>query len=357
MARKGDAYRIVLVNGVFRAELSKLNHDANALIIKPLTKALAEDNDLVKQYLGKYAKVDQEAFSALNTADITEGVFVHVPHNTVVEKPLYIYYLTDSNKESTFYQPRNLFVFGKSSQMRLVEVYRSVGTQPSFSNAITEVVAQENAQVEYYKVQDNQGESYQIETTEVYQMADSTVSCFTATLNGTLVRNNLHLRLDASNCNGNMYGLYLTGVGMHVDNHTVVDHLKPYSLSNELYKGVLGGTGKGVFNGKIFVRQDAQKTEAYQSNKNILLSDTASMNTKPQLEIWADDVKCSHGATSGQLDETALFYLRTRAIGEAQAKALLTRAFANDVLDKINIVNLKEDLDSLVEAKLEQLSS
>lgn len=353
----GDAYRIVFVNGAFNEGLSKLVHDSKAVTIKPLSKALQEDKEVVKQHLGKYAKVEQEAFSALNTADITEGVYVHVPNNEVVATPLYLYYLTDSSKESTFYQPRNLFVFGKSSQMRLVEVYRSLGTQPSFSNAITEVVAQENAQVEYYKIQDNQGESYQIETTEVYQMADSTVSCFTATLNGTLVRNNLHLRLDASNCNGNMYGLYLAGEGMHVDNHTVVDHLKPYSLSNELYKGVLGGTGKGVFNGKIFVRQDAQKTEAYQSNKNILLSDTASMNTKPQLEIWADDVKCSHGATSGQLDETALFYLRARAIGESQAKALLTRAFANDVLDKINIANLQEELSTLVEAKLEQLSS
>ncbi|HTF82083.1 MAG TPA: Fe-S cluster assembly protein SufD [Cytophagales bacterium] len=349
-----QAYRIVFINGKYSSEFSTIAQ-SDSFIIKPLSQALNEDQALVSQYIGKYVQVNNEAFSALNTSDITEGVFIHVPNNQIVEAPLYVYYITDATAASVFYQPRNLFVLGRSAVIKLVEVYRSLGGNPSFTNAITEVVAADNAQMEYYKIQDNQGESYQIETTEVYQTTDSVVTFFTATLGGALVRNNLHFRLDDKNCNGNMYGLYIAGADMHVDNHTIVDHLKPNSLSNELYKGVLGGNAKGVFNGKIFVRQDAQKTEAFQSNKNVLLSNSASMNTKPQLEIWADDVRCSHGATSGQLDDSALFYLRARGIGEGKAKAMLTKAFANDVLDKISIKGLKEELELIVEEKLNNI--
>jgi len=352
---EGNANRLVFVNGKYRADLSHVVSSTDVLTVKPLSLALKENKELVAQHIGKYVQMKQEAFSALNTSDITEGIFVHVPNNKAVEEVLYVYYITDAIASSVFYQPRNLVVVGKSSSLKIVETYRAVGDQPSFTNAITEVVVDKNAQFECYKVQDNQGESYQVETTEIYQLGDSVVSYFTATLEGTLVRNNLHFRLDDQNCTGNMSGLYLVGNNMHVDNHTVVDHLKPHSQSNELYKGVLGGNGKGVFNGKIFVRQDAQKTEAFQSNKNVLLSNSASMNTKPQLEIWADHVKCSHGATLGQLDDTALFYLRARGIGEAQAKALLTRAFVNDVLDKISIPELKVQLEALAEAKLNSL--
>lgn len=352
---EGNANRLVFVNGKYRSDLSHIVSSEDVLTVKPLSLALKENKELVAQHIGKYVQIKQEAFSALNTSDITEGAFVYVPSNKVVEEALYIYYITDAAANSVFYQPRNLVIVGKSSSLKIVETYRTVGDQPSFTNAITEVVVDKNAQFECYKVQDNEGESYQVETTEIYQLGDSVVSYFTATLEGTLVRNNLHFRLDDQNCTGNMSGLYLVGNNMHVDNHTVVDHLKPHSQSNELYKGVLGGNGKGVFNGKIFVREDAQKTEAFQSNKNVLLSNSASMNTKPQLEIWADDVKCSHGATLGQLDETALFYLRARGIGEAQAKALLTRAFVNDVLDKISIPELKEQLEALAEAKLNSL--
>jgi Fe-S cluster assembly protein SufD len=214
-------------------------------------------------------------------------------------------------------------------------VFLSKGNQPSFTNIVTEIVVQENATVTYTKVQNESDQAYIIGTTQVYQARDSKFSATTVSLSAALIRNNLNIVLDAENCEANLFGLYMLNGSQHVDNHTLVDHAKPRSYSNELYKGIMDGKSTGVFNGKIYVRQDAQKTNAFQSNKNILLSKDASMNTKPQLEIFADDVKCSHGATTGQLDEDMLFYLRSRGIGTNEAKALLMYAFATDIINQI----------------------
>jgi len=245
-------------------------------------------------------------------------------------------------------QPRNLIHFGKNSDASVVEKFISIGDNTQFTNAISEVVVSENASAKYYKLQNENPTAYHVGTTQVYQERNSHFSITTVTTNGGIVRNNLNLKLDGEGIDTHMYGLYLLDGETHVDNHTAVDHAKPHSQSNELYKGVMNGKSTGVFNGKIYVRQDAQKTNAFQSNRNVLLSDDASIYTKPQLEIWADDVKCSHGATTGQIDEEALFYLQSRGISKDTAKALLMIAFASEVVQEVKIKEVKEYVEQII---------
>ena len=237
----------------------------------------------------------------------------------------------------------------------LAEAFRSIGENATFTNSVTEFVVAEEANVHYYKIQNESDKSYHIGTTSVIQESKSVFTANTVTANGGFVRNNLNIKIDGEYAEANMFGLYIPNGKQHVDNHTVVDHAKPNSNSNELYKGILKDRSTGVFNGKIFVRQDAQKTNAFQSCKNVLLSEDASMNTKPQLEIWADDVKCSHGTTTGQLNEDALFYMQARGIAKDTARALLTLAFAQDVIDKFEIVAIKEYLQELISEKIYQI--
>jgi Fe-S cluster assembly protein SufD len=250
--------------------------------------------------------------------------------------------------------PRNLLVAGKNSQASVVEVYLTRGEGTSFTNIVTEIVVQENANLEHTKIQNEGSQAFNIGTTQVYQARDSKFFSVTISLNGAIIRNDLNIVLDDQNCEANLYGLYMPTGKTHIDNHSLVDHAKPHSYSNELYKGILDGKSTGVFNGKIFVRQDAQKTNAFQSNRNILLSKDASMNTKPQLEIFADDVKCSHGATTGQLDEDMLFYLRARGIGLDKARALLMYAFAGDVINQVKIEAVRHYIESAIASRLSE---
>lgn len=347
-----EANRLVFVNGYFQENLSNVISPQQNIIILPIAEAKKQYPELFSAYFGKIAKTENEAFTALNTAFASQGVFIHVPDNQQVKEPVFLYFLTDSRTQDTFVQPRNLFVVGKNSQVTIIDKIDTIGEKHSFNNAVTEVYLSENTQVNHYKLQNEKAQANYIGTTQVHQPSNSHYYNVTISLAGGMIRNNLNIELDGQNIESDMYGLYMLKGNTHVDNHSVADHKKPNSVSNELYKGILDEKSTGVFNGKIFVRQDAQKTNAYQQNRNVLLSDTASMNTKPQLEIWADDVKCSHGATTGILDENALFYMQARGIPVDKARALLVQAFGNEIIDKVKLDSLREYLAELVFERL-----
>lgn len=349
-----DANILVFVNGVFHKDISRIISPKNELIIKELEEAYFENPDLISDHFAQYADYNADPFIALNTAFAKNGTFIQVKDNAVIEKPVFFYYISDTSKSQVISFPRNLILAGKNSQFQFADFYVSAGGATSFNNIVTEIKVNANAQVQYYKIQQEEDHAIHVGTTQVHQEKDSTFSATTISLSGRLIRNNLNIAIGGTGCTANMFGLYMPDGRQHVDNHTVVDHREPHSFSNELYKGILSGKSTGVFNGKIYVRQDAQKTNAFQSNKNILLSPDATMNTKPQLEIWADDVKCSHGATTGQLDEEQLFYLRARGISKESAQAMLLYAFAKDVLENIQIEALKTSLDNILAKRLDQ---
>lgn len=347
-----DANILVFVNGIFSKTLSTIISPEDQLTIKDLETATKEDKELVDTYFAQYANYEKDAFIALNTAFTEHGSFVHIPDNKLVEKPIALYFFNDAQADRSYNQPRNLFIAGKSSQATFLEVFYTVGNHESFTNIVSEIVVNENANIEYYKIQNNRETAFHVGTTQVWQARSSQFSAYTFTLNGAVIRNNLNIASDGEGCESHMYGLYLLHGKTHVDNHTEIDHIKPNSFSNELYKGIMEDQSHGVFNGKVYVRQAAQKTNAFQSNKNILLSDQATINSKPQLEIWADDVKCSHGCTTGQLDEEALFYLQSRGVSKERARVLLLYAFAVEVLENVKLEPLKAYLEDLISERL-----
>ncbi|SFC60513.1 Fe-S cluster assembly protein SufD [Flexibacter flexilis DSM 6793] len=342
-----EANVLVFINGVFSSAASQVIAPETDLVILPMQEAFAQYPDLVTTHFARHADSEKEAFTALNTAFASNALFVHVPKNKVLAQPVVFYYLVDATQENVLVQPRSLVVLGENSQSKWIEIGLTAGENHVLSNGVTEIVASERALVEWYQMQLEGRVS--INTTAVSIATGANFSALTVTANGQITRNNLQLLLNGPHCEGHMYGLYLGKGKSLIDNHTVADHRFPNCESNELYKGVLSDRATGVFNGKIFVKPDAQKTNAFQSNRNILLSDDANAYTKPQLEIFADDVKCSHGATVGTLDEEPLFYLRARGLSEDTARALLLHAFAADVLEKISIPELKEYADQQLE--------
>lgn len=347
-----DANIIYFVNGHYNAELSRIISSQDQIMISSLSEAYKSNPALVNSYFNELVKDQDDAFTALNTAFAQDGIFIHIADNKVVEHPVILRFLSDARTEHVGSQPRNIISVGRNAQVKLAEAFRTLGTQRSFTNAVTEIYVAEDANVEYYKVQNESDNAYHIGTTQVRMLDRSHFYAGTVTLNGRFTRNNLNIILDGESCDAHMYGLYFPDGTQHVDNHTVADHRKPNSESNELYKGILRDKSKGVFNGKIFVREDAQKTNAFQSCKNIVLSTEATMNTKPQLEIFADDVKCSHGTTTGQIDEEALFYMRSRGISRPEAMALLMFAFCADVVSQIKIDSVREYLENVIAQKL-----
>lgn len=343
-----DGNLIVVVNGYYSAKLSKIVSPEAEVKIKNFSDA----KDSLTDKINQFADAKNNPFSSLSAAVATSGVYVEVPANKVVEKPILILNICDKRANSILAQPRNFISIGANAQVKIVEAFYSLGSLDSFTNAYTEIYAGKDSVSELYKLQLEDSAASLVDTTQVFQEGKSTFTCTTITLSGNMVRNNLNLVLNGEYCEGNMNGLYMLKDNTLVDNHTSVDHAFPNSLSNEMYKGILDDKSTGVFNGKIFVRKDAQKTNAYQSNKNLLLSDEATINTKPQLEIWANDVKCSHGATTGKLDKDMLFYLRARGISEKSAKAILMNAFAHDVLDTISLDSVKEYLNKIISERL-----
>ncbi len=347
-----DATVLVFVNGSYSTELSSATSQSSEVKIIKLSEAFQTQKELIENHFNKIVNSELDPFAAMNTSFWQEGVFIHVPENTIAKKPILILHIANASASQVIATTRVLVIVEKNSEFSLIEKFDSIGTNPVFHNVSEEIVLKENSQLEYCKIQNDQGNTYQVSNSSIHQADSSKVNTFTLTMNGKIVRNNLGITIDGEKCESHFHGLYLLAGDTLTDNHTVVDHRKPNSFSNEIYKGVMDGNSKGVFNGKIFVRPHAQKTNAFQSNRNILVSDTATINTKPQLEIWADDVKCSHGCTSGQLDEEALFYLRSRGISEISAKAMLLYAFATDVLEDVKNEKLKIYLDQLIAVRL-----
>jgi Fe-S cluster assembly protein SufD len=331
------------------APIAKSNLAAAAPLISghSLRAALDLDPDLIEEHLGRYASDASNAFVALNTANFEDGAFVHVPRNTVVEEPVWIDFTAIPERAT---HPRNLIVVGAGSQVRIVERYSGAGRY--FTNAVTEIVVGENAAVEHVKLEEESLDSFHVATIQIFQAPNSNFKSHNISLGGLLVRNDVNGVL-SSGCEGTLNGLYLTKGRQHIDNHTVLDHAAPHAASHELYKGILDGSSSAVFNGKVLVRKDAQKTDAKQTNKNLVLSENAVINTKPELQILADDVRCTHGATIGQLDQEALFYLRARGINQTDARDLLIYAFARDVIDRIGIPNVREYLEKALFESLE----
>jgi len=312
-----------------------------------LRAALELYPELIDEHLGRYANDDSNPFVALNTANFEDGAFLHVPKNTIVDEPVWVDFTGVSGHAT---HPRNLIVVGAGSQVRIVERYTGAGRY--FTNAVTEIIVGENATVEHVKLEEESPDSFHIATIQVQQARDSNFKAHNISLGGLLVRNDVNAVL-STGCEGTLNGLYLTKGSQHVDNHTALDHAAPHAASHELYKGIMDGASSAVFNGKILVRKDAQKTDAKQTNKNLVLSENAVINTKPELQILADDVRCTHGATVGQLDEEALFYLRARGIGQIEARDLLIYAFARDVIDRVGIPSVREYLEKALFESLE----
>ena len=349
-----EANVLVFINGSYSASLSTIISPETEVIIKTLHEAFQTEKATLDQYFDKLVNSEADGYAALNTSFWREGVFIHVPENTIVEKPFLILHIHDAGQSQVIAHTRMLVVVEKNSTVNLIEKFDATGSNPVFSTITEEIVVKEKAQFEYCKIQNEQGNNLQVSNTLIRQSGSSKVNTFTLSLSGQLIRNNFGISIDGENCESHFYGLYLLNDNTVVDNHTVVDHRKPNSFSNEMYKGIMEGNSKGVFNGKIFVRPQAQKTNAFQSNRNILLTDTATVNTKPQLEIWADDVKCSHGCTTGQLDEEAMFYLQSRGIPKQSAKAMLLYAFAGELLAPIKNEIVRAYIDNLVSERLHQ---
>lgn len=347
-----ESNELVFINGIFSSALSSIR--SAQLLVMPLEDAAkSEHREFISKQLGHSAKYQKDGINALNTAFVKGGIFIHVEKGKVVEQPVYIYNITDSRSGPILAQPRSLVHVSENAELQLVETYVTLGLDESFTNQVMEIVVEKGARTEYYKIQNDSAHTNHVGTTHIRQVGKSYTHTVTISLNGGIVRNNLNLVLDAEHCEGHLYGLYLQKGQSHIDNHTVVDNVKPHCFSNELYKGIIDDSATGVFNGKIFVQPQAQKTNAYQSNKNILLSDDASVNTKPQLEIFADDVKCSHGCTVGKLNEEGLFYLQSRGISEKIARSLLLHAFAVDVLEHIRPEPIRDYVDKLISERLE----
>ena len=271
----------------------------------------------------------------------------------LTEHPVYIYHISDAGTANILSQPRSLVHIAENAQVQMVESFFTMGIAESFTNQVMEIVVEKDALLEFYKIQNDAATTSQVSTTHIRQTGKSYTHVVTISLNGGIVRNNLNVVLEAAYSEAHLYGLYFQQGQTHIDNHTVVDNVKPNCLSNELYKGIIDDKATAVFNGKIFVQPQAQKTNAYQSNKNILLSAEASVNTKPQLEIFADDVKCSHGCTIGRLNEEGLFYLQSRGINETIARSLLVHAFAVDILEHIKPVQIREYVNRMISERLE----
>lgn len=349
-----EANHLIFVNGHFIEAMSTIASDRKELILLPLQQAFEEETALVKEYFGKEADINSDPFIALNTAMVDDGLFLHVPKSKALEKPIITYFFSDATAANVVAHPRNLLVLEENAQAQLVEIFHTFGEAASYNNPVTEIVMKDAAHLHYCKYENESEAAYHTGTTQILQAQNSHFHGINVSLKGGMIRNNVNAVLDAEHCESHMYGLYMLDGQSHVDNHTSVDHKKPNAFSNELYKGIMDDQSKGVFNGKIFVRPNAQKTNAFQSNANILLTDEASIDTKPQLEIWADDVKCSHGATTGQLDAEQMFYLQTRGLSKIQARAVLLKAFAGDVIQHIKIDTLREAIEQVISKRLEK---
>ncbi|HUI31506.1 MAG TPA: Fe-S cluster assembly protein SufD [Candidatus Acidoferrales bacterium] len=342
-----EAHIVVFVNGFYSPELSILHPPPAGTIMGSLAAAMKQGDERIQDCILKRTASDINTFTALNTAFAVDGAFVYIPENTVVEKPIHLMFFSHL-ADKTISQPRNLIVAGKNSQARIIEHYIGTGKDVYFTNTVTELYLGEGSNVETVKVQVEGMNAYHIATTEAVLESNSNYESQAVSLGANIYRHNLNVILKGEGGNAALEGLYLTSGSQLSDTHSLIDHAAPHCTSHENYKGILDDSSRGVFNGKIMVRKGAQQTNSYQENRNIILSNDAKVDTKPQLEIFADDVKCSHGATVGQLNKESIFYLRSRGIGEEEAKLILIYAFANDVLKNVKIEEIRNSLETVL---------
>jgi Fe-S cluster assembly protein SufD len=346
-----NSNRLVFVNGAYSPELSSLRGLPRGARVESFADALRADDEVLHDHLSRYVRYREHSFVALNTAFVEDGALVVVPKGAVIEEPIYLVFVSLGEGRPVVSHPRNLIVVGEGSQARIVESHIGTGSRAYFANAVTEIVGGKGASIEHYLLQREGDAGFHIGTLEAQLSRQCTLVAHCITLAGLLLRNDVHVVLNGEGSECGLNGLYLVDGKQHVDNHTEIEHCMPRAKSLELYKGILGGRARAVFDGKILVHKDAQKSDARQTNKNLLLSEGAVINTKPQLEIYADDVKCSHGSTVGQLDRDALFYLRSRGIDFGAAQSLLSFAFANDVISGVKIASLRDQLNDYLLTK------
>jgi len=346
-----DTYKIVFIDGVYSSHLSETTHDGVdiCLMSSALTKPMYKQ--IIDVYFNKVAS-KMESLTTLNTAFSREGAYIYIPKNKMPKKPVEIVHFATGNEASLMLQPRNLIIVEENAEVQIIERHQNLTSNDVLTNSVTEIFAAESTIVDYYKIQNDAGTASLVDNTYIDQKSKSHVSVHTFSFGGKLTRNNLNFYQNGEYMDSTMKGVTILGDKQHVDHHTLVHHLEPNCESHQDYKGIYGDSSTGVFNGKIIVDKIAQKTNAFQKNNNILISDKATINTKPQLEIFADDVKCSHGCTIGQLDEDALFYLQSRGIPKKEARALLMYAFANNVLESVRIPELKARINKLIAKKL-----
>jgi len=351
----GTSALAVFVNGRFAPNLSVLSSLPKGVVVSSLKTALESHAGLIEAHLTQAADHTNQAFVALNTAFLEDGGFIFIPDDTVVSGPLHVLFISTGQPDATAVShPRVLIVTGEHSQAQIIESYAGANERPYFTNGVTEVVAGPNAVIDHYKLQRESSKAFHLGSMYLTAQRGSTFSSHSLTLGGSRVRNDELAVLRGEGIDCTLNGLYLAGGAALVDNHTTIDHAMPHCGSHEVYKGILWGRARAVFNGKIIVRPDAQKTDAKQTNKALLLSDDAQVNTKPELEIFANDVKCTHGAAIGQLDEDALFYLRSRGLGHAEARAMLIHAFAGDIINRVKVAALQAQLETALLTVLPQ---
>ena len=345
-----DSYKIVFIDGKYSSYLSETTHDGMDICLTSAALAKPKYRLIIENYFNKIATKD--SLTSLNTAFSNEGAYIHIPKNKLVEKPIQIIHFSTGNEAASMLQPRNLIVVDENSHVQIIERHQSLTDNPVLTNSVTEIFANKRAIVDYYKMQNDNQNASLIDNTFINQRRESVCSVHTFSFGGKLTRNNLKFFQNGERINSVLKGITIIGDKQHVDHSTLVKHIEPNCESHQDYKGIFGDNAIGVFNGKVIVEKKAQKTNAFQANNNILLNDKATINTKPQLEIFADDVKCSHGCTIGQLDENAMFYLRSRGIPKKEAKALLMYAFTNNVLESVKIPELKQRINKIIATKL-----
>lgn len=350
-----ETIQLVFINGYFSEELSNLADLPNGVQISSLSDALAQNPDLLTDQLNHLVGPEERAFSALNTAFLQDGAYIYVAKNTVCEKPIHLLFYTRAESDPQVAYARNVVSVEDNAQISLIETYAGSETGTYLTNTVTEFFAGNNANIDHYKLELETLEGIHVANQHATLGNAANVTSHAFSIGGAFVRNDVSAKLSGEGCEATINGLYLLEGNQLIDNYTLLEHAEPHCPSHELYKGILSDKSRAVFRGKILVHQKAQKTDAYQQNENILLSDDARVNTKPQLEIYADDVKCSHGATVGQLNEEALFYLRARGISKTQAQHILLKAFADDIVDRVKIASLQAHLNKIILHKFNRL--
>lgn len=346
-----DTYKVVFIDGIFSSFLSSTTHDGLDVCLMSSALTKPKYKMVVDTYFNQIAS-KEESLTSLNTAFSLEGAYINIPKSKVVEKPIEIIYFSTGNEAALMVQPRNLIIVGENAHVQIVERHQSLNSNPVLTNSVTEIFAQKRAIVDYYKVQNDVQTANLIDNTYIAQKQESRVAVHTFSFGGNITRNNLNFYHQGERIDSTLKGITIIGDKQHVDHYTLVHHAQPNCESHQNYKTILNDNATGVFNGKIFVEKEAQKTDAFQQNNNILIGDKATINAKPQLEIFADDVKCSHGCTIGQLDESAMFYMQQRGIPKKEAKALLMYAFTSEVTNSIKIPELKAKIAKLIANKL-----